>query len=273
MLNRRLGLFRYWLLGDKRGISIPEIINCALGPTCAPLAKRQIEAIEELDKYFIIRIRSMQYPLYWPKDFPLHALYQVITELFYENNWHYYEIPQTQVKKDDLVADCGASEGLFALKVIERCQKIYAFEPLPVFLNALKLTLGRFDNIEIMPFALSNRKGRATISLQDISSRIEEKGEGTSIDVTTIDDVFYHRNIPLNYLKGDLEGYDYLTLQGAYQTIKAYNPKIAITTYHHADHAMLISKYLKEINPDYQIKVKGIEHQAGAPVMLHAWVR
>lgn len=34
----------------------------------------------------------------------------------------------------------------------------------------------------------------------------------------------------------------------------------------------MISEFLRNINPAYQIKMKGIEERAGAPVMLHAWL-
>lgn len=41
--------------------------------------------------------------------------YQTVAESIYPKNWHYYEMPQTQVEPHEVVVDCGSSEGLFAL--------------------------------------------------------------------------------------------------------------------------------------------------------------
>ena len=90
--------------------------------------------------------------------------------------------------------------------------------------------------------------------------------------VTTIDNLFYKKKIPLSYLKADLEGYEIKMLIGAYQTIKKYKPKIAITTYHEKEHASWIANYLRQIDPQYRVKCVGLENKWGVPVMLHAWV-
>ena len=61
-------------------------------------------------------------------------------------------------------------------------------------------------------------------------------------------------------------------LNGAKNLIREYKPKIAITTYHNKDHYILISDFLKNINPNYRIKLRGIEGNYGSPVILHAWI-
>lgn len=61
-------------------------------------------------------------------------------------------------------------------------------------------------------------------------------------------------------------------LAGAERSIARYRPKIAITTYHVAEHADQIASFLQRIEPGYRIRTKGIDAVTGSPVMLHAWV-
>ena len=97
-------------------------------------------------------------------------------------------------------------------------------------------------------------------------------GDGIPVQARTVDSLFADRNLPLTYIKADLEGAELRMLAGAERTIRLNKPRIAITTYHEAHHADAITAFLRRIDPAYRILTKGIEHRAGAPVMLHAWV-
>ncbi len=271
-VNRRLQILKHWLLGRKNGVGFPELIKAVIDKTCGPKALLKIRSIDETDEHIVVYFHDFDYPLYYPKSFDITSLYQVITESFYPDNWHYYEIEQTKVGSSDIAVDCGAAEGLFSLLVAKRCNKIYAIEPVPKFIESMNLTFAGFDNVEILPVALSDQGGEATITGSDISSVLGGSGNGTRVKVTTLDALFFDKNIPLSYIKVDLEGYDFTALKGASNIIKTHAPKIAITTYHKKEHAGLISDYLRDINPNYRIKTKGIEERFGMPVMLHAWV-
>ena len=135
-------------------------------------------------------------------------------------------------------------------------------------------TFENMSNVEIIPVALSNEPGNACMNDNDLTSTVKLHGIETEMTtkLETIDNLFYNQNRPITYLKADLEGYEIKMLEGAKKTITEYLPKIAITTYHDPDHAVLITNYLKEISPNYKIKTKGIEKLTGTPIMLHAWV-
>jgi FkbM family methyltransferase len=202
-------------------------------------------------------------------------LKQVLVELFYEENWHYYQIKETKVQPDDIVIDCGGAEGAFSLVASTICKKCYVIEPSPEFKGALNLTFRGIDNVEILQCALSDEVGNGTIKMQGIMSSLsdDDAAGGASVKIETIDNLFYERKIPADYIKADLEGYDLKAIIGAKKTIQKYKPRIAITTYHHSEHAKLIGAYIKEIEPGYDIKVKGIYQETGSPVMLHAWFK
>ena len=216
--------------------------------------------------------KGIKEPLFFPSDMSQHSLFQVAVECFNPSNWHYYEIPQTRVSAEDIVADCGAAEGLFALVVHPRCRQLYLIEPLQKFVDSLGKTFKEVRNVDILPVAISDQEFTATMNSHDISSSLSMDGAGEEVQVTTLDKLFFDRGIPVTYLKMDLEGYDYKALLGARNLIQKHRPKIAITTYHDKDHAMLIQRFLHSLVPEYKILCKGIYQETGSPVMLHAWV-
>ncbi len=271
-MNRRLQILKHWLLGKRNGVSLPEIARFFFGKTCELKAKPLIKSIEATGDHIVIYFNDSDYPLYYPKEFDITSLYQVVTESFYPENWHYYEFEGTKVEPRDTVVDCGAAEGLFSLLIAKRCKKVYAIEPLPKFVESMKATFANFSNVDILAVALSDKEGEATIAGADISSGLGNSNSGIPVKVTTLDDLLFEKAIPITYIKADLEGYDYKMIKGASNIIARDNPKIAITTYHRGDHAELISRHLRDINPRYKIRVKGLEERVGAPVMLHAWV-
>lgn len=272
MKLNRISVLSYFLFSNRNGVSFQELINYFFAPSYSLKAKAKIEKIEEDYLLNRIYIKGYTMPLFYPKSINVNSLYQVIVESLYPNNWHYYEIPQTSVNKNDIVVDCGAAEGLFSFLISQRCKKVYLIEPLPDFIRCLKKTFRTHDNVMILPVAISDIETIANISVNGISSNLIINGDGLDCKVTTLDKLFFELGIPVSYIKIDLEGYDYKAIKGAEKLIKKNKPKIAITTYHNLEHALQIQNYLKSIVPEYNILFKGIFQGTGSPVMLHAWI-
>lgn len=276
-LVRRRDILLHWLGGRRNGEGLLRVLaECASLPASFK-ARLRIRKIEAGGGFLVVHFRGLGDPLHFPAEMDAGALYQVIAELMYRRSWHYYEIPQTRVLPGDVVADCGAGEGLFSLLVARRCRKVYAVEPLGAFVAAMRRTFAGLANVEVVPYALGEREGEAIISEEEIASGLGAglapgAGRGRRVKVTTLDAIFARRGVELSYLKADLEGLEMELLRGGRETIRRFSPKIAITTYHRKDHAELIAGFLKEIDGRYRIRVKGIHHPTGAPVMLHAWV-
>lgn len=270
---RRFLILKHWLCGKKNGVSLIELVKNVFEPTSDIMAKRMIKEVKEDGGYWKVYFRDIKDPLFYPKEMPLHSLYQIVKEEFYPGDWNYYEIEQTRVTGEDVVADCGAAEGLFSFLVAHKCRRVYAIEPLPQFVESMKLSFSNMGNVEIIPCALSDKKGKGRMSDNNIMSSLDRQEGGTvEVNIDTIDDLFYRKGIKISYLKADIEGYEMKMLEGAFNTIKTCGPKIAIATYHKPEDAGLITAFLKNINPDYRIKLKGVEGGFGAPVMLHAWM-
>lgn len=197
----------------------------------------------------------------------------VVNEVFYPLNFHNYEAFGTKIDPNDVVVDCGASEGAFVVKVKDRCKQVYAIEPSPIFFKSLKKTFLKSNNVTVLPFGILDQKKTMYLSKQDICSTISlSNNDAIRITTTTIDELFYKKNIAIDYLKIDVEGSDVLVLKGAVQTIKKYKPKISVAVYHEASHVKEITTFLKKTEPKYIIQSKGVHQGTGNYVLLHAWV-
>jgi hypothetical protein len=129
-------------------------------------------------------------------------------------------------------------------------------------------------NVTVLPVALGAASGRTFLSGGALDSAVSERPGEHAVEVTieTVDHLFVDRDRPITYLKADLEGFELEMLAGAARSIALYRPKIAITTYHRAEHAQEIEAFLRRVEPRYKVRTKGIDAITGSPVMLHAWV-
>jgi len=272
MTKTRLKVLEYWFSGNKNNVSFRELFNFFFDKSYASKAKSKIKEINVADEFYLVYFKEITRPLYYPRNFSLKSLEQVIVESFYPQNWHYYEIPQTRVTEKDVVVDCGAAEGLFSFLVVERCEKLYLVEPLPGFRKSIERTFEKDQNTIILPVALSDKESVMRMLEHDISSSLSDRNDGIEVRVTTLDKLFYENGQKISYIKMHLEGCDYNALVGAKNLIKENKPKIAVTTYHNPKHADEIAAYLKALVPQYNILTKGIYQGSGSPIMLHAWV-
>lgn len=270
-MNRRLEVIKYSLMQRSFGGVKKSWLYNAFGPTCEILAKRLIDGISEEDDFLRVKIKGCEETLFYNKRLSLHSLYQAIAEQLYDWHWHYYQIPQTKITSNDIVFDCGSAEGIFAFLNKRAAKHIYAFEPLPEYLEGLYKTFAGINNVSIIANALGDNCCEAYLKKAGIASSITLEKTETKVEIDTIDHFCMTHDIKVSYIKADLEGYEMNLLRGATETIKEYRPKIAITTYHKANHARDICEFLKNIIPSYHIYIKGIEERNGAPVMLHAW--
>ncbi|GAB4389160.1 MAG: hypothetical protein Kow0025_12800 [Thermodesulfovibrionales bacterium] len=264
----RARVLGHWLAGRRNGVSLGRMMAYFFGRPAASKARAQITGMEVAGGRRVISLRD-GLRLFYPLGADLFSLYEVIAEAFDPRGWHYYEADETRVAPEDVVVDCGAAEGLFSLLASRKCRKVYAIEPLPMFVESLRLTFADVPNVEVVPVALSSEAGRAFINESGISSSLG--ASGSEVEVTTLDALFYQRSIPVTYIKADLEGQDMEMLKGARETIRQNRPRIAITTYHNPAHAGQMTAFLKDLVPSYRFRVKGVAAQGGAPVMLHAW--
>ncbi len=134
--------------------------------------------------------------------------------------------------------------------------KIISFEPDPKNLQKLNKTaknkdvlvypMGVFDETKILKFKSSGSGGSLC-----------EEGD-ILVPVTSLDETIY--NFRPDYIKMDIEGAEIEAIKGAKNIIKDFSPNLAISLYHRASDLWKIPLLIKEINPNYEFKIRCHAH-------------
>ncbi|MCR4925395.1 MAG: FkbM family methyltransferase [Clostridiales bacterium] len=151
--------------------------------------------------------------------------------------------------------DCGGFIGDTVEQLLKRTtpKRVVSFEP---FIDNYK-KLSEFcqsqrdKGIEftLMNNAVSDKIAKLTFATGTGSGAISENGD-TVITAVSIDEALV--GIEPTFLKMDIEGSEIDALKGAYNTIKASKPDMAICVYHNIEHLWEIPYYIKSIDSDYE---------------------
>jgi FkbM family methyltransferase len=143
------------------------------------------------------------------------------------------------VDKKVNILDIGAQSGLYSLYAkFLPLATFYAFEPfIPTFdlLNE-NIQLNNITNIHTYNLGLSNKKENTVLNTSLSHNGLHTLGNplrfsdvlDIEIEVDTIDNLFFDRDIPLDFIKIDTEGWEYFILKGGEKTIKKYKPMIQL---------------------------------------------
>ncbi|SKC38398.1 methyltransferase, FkbM family [Ohtaekwangia koreensis] len=268
---RRLRIIFYWLFKSHNNVSLIELIRFTIKPKVKAVASRFIKDISLAKSLYKINFNVIEYPLYWPKEYSIDGIYQVTSETFDNDDWHYYQKKNTIIEHNEILLDVGAAEGLFALSVADKCNQIIMIEPNDHFAKALKTTFQPFDKkTTIYNVAVGSAEGTIAFNQTSLSGKVDlSDNESVQKSITTVDKII--GDTPITYLKADIEGHELEMLKGAIGTIKKNKPKIVITCYHRENIASEIIDFIKSIVPEYNHYVKGVFHEEGKPVMIHFW--
>lgn len=136
------------------------------------------------------------------------------------------------VKPGYSVLDAGANVGFYTIlfsKLVGLGGRVVAFEPSQINYNFLEkhVNMNSCKNVQIVKLAVGNKEGQGFLDASGPMSHIREEGE--EIYITTIDKWCEENNFAPNFIKLDVEGFEYKALVGAENTIKKYSPVIAIS--------------------------------------------
>ena len=268
--NRRVRLLWFLDRNPVAAASLSHVLRNTFSLPASRYADKVIHRIETADGMSVLFMRGYPSPLYFPQTMSRWHLNLVLGESR-PWHWHYYETAETPVTTQDIVFDCGAAEGFFSFAIVNRAKAIYAFEPLPEWRKCLEKTFAGRDHVRIIPAALSDKIGTAYIQSNGVASSITAEPTDAPIEIETIDHFVSRTGVIPTYLKADVEGFERQLIAGAENTIRQHKPKIAITTYHLARDAEALSAAIRRFNPSYKLRLKGIEHHRGEPLMLHAY--
>lgn len=184
--------------------------------------------------------------------------YKYLNDLFVKDQYFAEDI--LIIDKDEIFLDCGAYIGdtikIFVKKTFHNggYNKIYAFEPDELNYLELKKLVKLIPNIFCFNKGVwSERKSLKFSSGQGVSSTINDYGE-TIIEVDSIDNVLKGKKV--TFIKMDIEGAELQALEGAKNSIRKYQPKLAICVYHNIDDLLEIPNYVKSLNPEYKLYLR-----------------
>ena len=146
------------------------------------------------------------------------------------------------LSRGDVFVDGGANVGLFTLVAAERVGKlgkVLAFEPGRVVRLRLleNVVLNGFQQVVVMPFALSSQPGEARLRVFDsagaglnhLVSGPNDDGDVETVACTTLDAAIVDGDRPrLRLVKLDLEGAEYDALSGASAILRESRPDILL---------------------------------------------
>jgi FkbM family methyltransferase len=151
-----------------------------------------------------------------------------------------FELLEANCKPGAVIIDIGAHIGLFSVissQVAGEKGKVYAFEPAPSTYGLLQKTVSINNKetlIETFQKAVGKESGKITFFISDdqadnSNSLVQYKEDrslhGIDVAVTSIDNFVQEKNISrLDFIKIDVEGAEYDTLQGAVYTLKNLRP-------------------------------------------------
>jgi len=149
------------------------------------------------------------------------------------------ELIKRYVKPEMTVVDIGANMGCHTLrmaKLVGEKGRVIAFEPMswPAAKLRRNIELNSFNNISVERIGLSNARRReeniyfrTSWTLDGGSAPDSMKKE--SIDLMTLDEYVKEHNIQrIDFIKIDVDGYEYKAIQGARETLKRDKPLILI---------------------------------------------
>lgn len=164
--------------------------------------------------------------------------------------------------------DCGAYVG----DTIEGVVKFYgnafgnivAFEPDEDNLCKLNDRVEKLDGwdgkIQLVQKGVWSKEDTLHFSSSNSSSSINEEGE-IEIRVDSIDHVLKEEQLPVSYIKMDVEGSEKEALLGAVDTIKKWKPLLAVCVYHKPEDLYALTELIMQIvgdkNYNYYLRYHG----------------
>lgn len=128
-------------------------------------------------------------------------------------------------KRFKVAIDGGAHVGSWSIHMAERFTDVYSFEPDDTNYECLWRNTQHLDNVHPKQKALGDSLGRGSIKREEgTNSGAGYVVNGNAFQIVPLD--IYHLNV--DFLKLDVEGFEYQALQGATETIEKNNPVILI---------------------------------------------
>lgn len=208
------------------------------------------------------------------KDTYAHIIYCHLSNNLPEKKYiiaeQYFCFEHLKVPGIETFIDCGAYTGdtveQYIMKKNGKFNKIIAFEPDRQNYNMMQSNVERLeqewklpeDSIELFCCGVGERKNSQAFKENGTASVCvcagnEDEECAENIDIISLDEFC---SVPYDFLKADIESYEYNMLVGARNGITKYKPVLAISIYHNAVDMFSIMQYIHKLVPEYRFSVR-----------------
>lgn len=160
--------------------------------------------------------------------------------------------------KDEVLIDAGAFDGTDSLRFIEWSKNtnsvVYALEPDRNNMVRTKERLSAFPNINVLERGLWD----CTTSLHFSSGEFENSSVSScgDVEIKTVAVDELNIQLPVTYIKMDIEGSEGKALDGSKDTIVRYKPRLAICVYHKMEDILDLPLKVLKMVPDYKLYLR-----------------
>lgn len=162
---------------------------------------------------------------------------------------------ERNLKKSAVFVDAGANVGTYSVRastLIGSKGKVIAIEAHPFTYTYLlrNIAINKLTNIEPIQVALGSKQGAINIAYTETNAGethiAMDNKEGISVPMRTLDDILSEHGVSsVDYIKIDVEGFEYQLLLGAQRTL-AVSENVIVQTELNATHASRYGRSIKD---------------------------
>ena len=179
-----------------------------------------------------------------------------ITNTFENYQQQEYDKAISYVKEFRTGIDLGANIGVMSYRMVKDFKMVHSFEPL--FSEHVRENV-KANNIHIYPYAVGDKEDTAIMRVgryhcggSNIVEKKKPDQEHKEVKVVTLDSFNF---TDVDFIKIDVEHYEFQALKGAYNTIKQYKPTILLELKSDNPYYKSIIAFLNELG--YKRKIVG----------------
>ncbi len=168
----------------------------------------------------------------------------------------------------EIFVDAGSLNGMTSIEFCRQSKMhyhhVYAFEPNPFMYEEAQKNLEKYSDVTLIKKGLwdesgellfvENKENEGGSSLLNADMTLPVDGKKVSVPVTTLDECL--NDVPVTFIKMDIEGSERQALQGAKNLIKRYRPRMAICVYHKKSDLWEIPNLILSFHSDYRFYLR-----------------